>query len=103
MVASARGVRRGEAIELGDHLVYRVADAPIAADQIGVVVAEHGAVAVQRAAAQQVEEYGAAADERLEVAAAEVRIKTPQHRQQLPFAADPLEKRAADLHRVTTD
>ena len=56
-------------LEVGDHFVERRADATVAADQIGIVVAEDGAVAVDRAAPGQIEEHRAAAEERLEVGA----------------------------------
>ena len=100
MRAPAPGVAGGQPIELGDHLLQRIANAKVTANQIRVVVADGDTVPVEGAAAEQIEEHRAAADERLEVASELWGIKAPQHRQQLPLAADPLEKgaQAPSLH-----
>ena len=69
-----------EAVELGQHRIERPADAPVAADQVGVVVAEHRAVAVDVPLRRQVKEHRSAAEKRLEIPSVRMGIEAPQHR-----------------------
>jgi hypothetical protein len=93
VIARAGGMPVGQLLEMRNDRVAGISDAPIAADQIRIVVAQRHA-ARRAAVATQIEEDRGAADERLEVAAVRGRIEAAQDRQQLPLTADPLEKRA---------
>src|SRR5215204_1101315 len=68
-LAAAHRVIARQLLEVGNDLVERGADAPVTTDEIGIGVAEYGAMAVDSAATGQVEEHRAAAEERLEVGA----------------------------------
>jgi hypothetical protein len=97
-------VIRGEPLERRGHFVERAPHAPVAGDEIGVVVAQYRAVAVQVSVRNQVEEDGAAADEGFEVASHRVGIEAAQHRQELALAADPLQKWPQPHgHRLNSD
>ena len=85
--ASRRARAPPPAVELARHASGSIADRFVAADQIGVRIDQDHVVVAQASGAVQIEEHGAAAEERLDVAIERCGIETAQIRQELTFAA----------------
>ena len=79
-------------MELLDHLVGPRREHPVAADQIGVVVNEPRLTSGKASGRVQVEENGAAAEERLDVPVEGDGVVAAKRRKQLTLAASPLEQ-----------
>ncbi len=96
VIGAAGRVAAGQPLELGNHGVHRIAHPQVAADQIGVLVGEHRGAPGEIAAADEIEEDGAAAEERLVIRGEAWRVEATQLRQQLPLAARPLQEGTHD-------
>jgi len=83
--------------QCGDDRLGPVAHLAIAADQVRIDVGEARAAAGQAARPVQIEEDGAAADERLDVGGEARGIPRPQRGEELPLAAGPFEQRSHAL------
>ena len=90
-VSATRVAGRQRVERIGDG-VRRVAHRFVASDQVGVRIDEDDIVVAQPAGAVQIEEDGAAAEERFDVCAELGRIKPAQLRQELTLTADPLQQ-----------
>jgi hypothetical protein len=87
-------VRRGEAIELVGDRFRLLAHRLVAADQVGVGIDEQHVAAVEPARRLEIEEHGAAAEERLDVADERARVEAAELRQQLALSTRPFQERA---------
>ena len=94
MGAAVSCVRVGEPVEGATHLLASIPHRFVTTDEIGIGIDEHGLVPMQATGGVQVEEHGAAAEKRLDVPVEPRRVEPSQLREELTFAAGPLQQRA---------